>query len=100
MTATNAALEAKLSKLVGAMAAANASSSSTGGGGGGGFDPKRKEKLIASLDRYKKAWRERKRQATEVIDLLCEESGKKPKVMLEMIGVETDADAKVDIKDV
>jgi hypothetical protein len=102
VTAGNAALEAKLSKLAGAMAAAHAAAGGGGGGSGGGgvLDPKRKEKLIASLDRYKKAWRDRKRQATEVIDLLCEESGKRPKDMLALIGVETDADAKVDIKDI
>ena len=44
-------------------------------------------------------WATRKAAVQEVLDALSEGLGKKPAQCAEQLGIETDADAKVDIKD-
>ncbi|KNC46872.1 pairing protein 2 family protein [Thecamonas trahens ATCC 50062] len=45
-----------------------------------------------------KTWKKRKRIIKDCVDLLAENSGKKPAALLELMGVETDEEVGVDIK--
>ena len=43
-----------------------------------------------------RAWKKRKRMVKDCIDLICDQSGKKPKDMMEVMGIETDEEVGVD----
>jgi hypothetical protein len=55
--------------------------------------------LRASLERYKKAWRDRKASVMDIVGAISEASGKKVGALLEAMGVETDKEAGQDIAD-
>lgn len=80
--------EERLAQLTGAK-----SSSSTF------MDPKEKLKLRASIERYRKGWMNRKNMVMDVLNSIAEGTGKKLSVLVESVGIETDKDAGVDIKD-
>lgn len=54
-----------------------------------------KKKYVASV----KSWKRRKRTASDMLDVLSEGMNEKPKKLCEMIGVETDEEMNVTIKD-
>lgn len=43
-------------------------------------------------------WRKRKRMCNDIVDQVLENVNKKPKELMEEMGIETDADVGVDIK--
>ena len=63
------------------------------------IDPKEKIKLRASMERYRKSWSTRKNTVMDLLNSISEGTGKKLSVLCESIGIETDKDAGVDIKD-
>ena len=91
-----AALEARLAAIAAATAAG------AGGGGGGGpriLSASEKIALKASIDRYKSVWRMRKAAAVEVAGGILDAGGPSIKAFFAQCGVETDEDAKVNLKD-
>ena len=113
--AENAVLEARLAKIAGAQAVTQAKSLAAAGGGGAAAssssstsasasaDPaKKKAQLKATLERYAKAWRTRKRCAMDVLEACVENAGTKGgiKGLAAEWGLETDADAGADIKQI
>ena len=117
--AENAVLEARLAKIAGAQAVTQAKSLAAAGGGGAAAssssssssassasasaDPaKKKAQLKATLERYAKAWRTRKRCAMDVLEACVENAGTKGgiKGLAAQWGLETDADAGADIKQI
>ncbi|KAG7375785.1 PSMC3 interacting protein [Phytophthora pseudosyringae] len=57
--------------------------------------PGRKDALKRKFTKYRTAWVARKRIATDGINQIADGMEKKPKAVLEMVGVETDAEAGV-----
>ena len=48
---------------------------------------------------YRKLWKERRRNCRDLLGQMCEGMNKKEKVVCELAGVETDAEAGANIKD-
>lgn len=61
--------------------------------------PAQRSVALASLERYRKAWASRKAMVAEVVDAMAEGMEKRPRDVLEMLGVDTDESAGVSIKD-
>jgi hypothetical protein len=92
------ALDARLAGI----AAATAAGAGAGGGSGGGpriLSASEKIALKASIDRYKSVWRMRKAAAVEVAGGILDAGGPSVKAFFAQCGVETDEDAKVNLKD-
>ena len=51
------------------------------------------------MERYRKSWSTRKNTVMDLLNSISEGTGKKLSVLCESIGIETDKDAGVDIKD-
>ena len=81
-----AAGSAKLAKLDGAGVAALVT-------------PAQRSEARASLDRYRKVWAQRKRMVVDVIGSMADALEMKTRALYEEIGIETDEDAKLNIKD-
>lgn len=62
-------------------------------------DPKKKEKLEKALNSYVKVWKKRKRDAMDVVDQFADGAEKKPKQIIALLGLETDEELNVNIKD-
>jgi hypothetical protein len=95
--------EERLAKITGGAGAGAGAGAGSGSGSGSSssvsLDPKRKALLKASLERYRKAWSSRKNAVMDVVNAISESSGQKLQALCASIGIETDKDAKVDIKD-
>jgi hypothetical protein len=91
-----AALEARLKGIADAVAAAAAGSA----GAPRILSASEKAALRASIDRYKGVWRTRKAAAAEVAGGIADAGGPSIKAFFAACGVETDEDAKVNIKDI
>jgi uncharacterized protein YydD (DUF2326 family) len=59
--------------------------------------PEEKKTAQLELDKFKKIWISRKKSVKDIVDALAEGMDKKPKVIFEDYGMETDEDAGVDI---
>lgn len=92
-------LAEQLSALRASTAAAREKLARLTGAGTKLVTPAERSAAVATLDRYRKAWAERKRIVCDVVDSMSEGLGRKPKVLMADIGIETDEDAKVNIKD-
>ncbi len=81
-----AAGAAKLAKLTGASAAALVT-------------PAQRAAARATLERFRKAWVERKRMVVDLVGSMAEALDKKPAALCEDMGVETDEAAGVNVRD-
>lgn len=61
--------------------------------------PAERARVKASLERYRKAWSSRKAMVMDVVDAMADGLEKKPKKLMDDIGIETDEDCKVNIRD-
>jgi hypothetical protein len=61
--------------------------------------PQQHSAAVATFDRFKRAWVSRRRMVLDVVGSMAEAMEKKPAVVAAMLGLETDEDAKVAIKD-
>ena len=68
-------------------------------GAGALVTPAQRAKVKASLERYRGAWKVRKGMVEDLVNAMSEGLNKKPKELLATIGIETDADAGVSLKD-
>ena len=57
------------------------------------------KKLDKDEDFYYNCWRKRRRMCMDVIDTISESADKKVKTLCDEMGIETDKDAKVDLKE-
>jgi len=61
--------------------------------------PEQRAAAVATLDRFRRVWRERRAMVCAVVDSMAEGLEKKPRQLYEAIGIETDEEAKVNIAD-
>lgn len=63
-----------------------------------GISPQEKSKITKAYVEMVAGWRKRKRIAKDMVDALLETSSKKRKAFMDEMGLETDEQAKIDIK--
>lgn len=61
--------------------------------------PEERAAVKQSLERYRKLWAERKRMVMDVVDGMADGLEKRPREVCDMIGIETDENVGVNIKD-
>jgi len=54
--------------------------------------PQEREKIVQNYSKMRKEWKSRKRACTDGISTMCESMEKKPKELMEKMGIETDED--------
>ncbi len=89
LASTRAAVEASRAKLA----------RLTGPGAPALVTPEQRAAAVATLHRFRRAWAERKRMVCDVLDAMAEGLERKPRELADAIGIETDEDAKVSIRD-
>ena len=60
-------------------------------------DPAARSRRVQLFNRMRALWRDRRRACTEAAELLAEGAGKRTAVFLGELGLETDADAGVEL---
>lgn len=92
-------LEAELTSYRTSVAAGKAKLARITGAGARVVTPEERNKVKATLDRYRKLWVERKRMVVDVVESMAEGLDTKPKALYDVIGIETDEDAGVKLSD-
>eukprot|EP00035_Acanthoeca_spectabilis_P017793 m.375453 g.375453 ORF g.375453 m.375453 type:complete len:210 (+) comp16698_c1_seq2:64-693(+) len=64
----------------------------------GSLSPKKLKQIKDGHTKMVGLWRKRKRMCNDIVDQVLENANKKPKELMEEMGIETDADVGVDIK--
>jgi 26S proteasome regulatory subunit (ATPase 3-interacting protein) len=96
---TDAQLSDALESLAARVASQESSLMAIKGQNKEAVDPQAYSKLMASQEKYVKVWKKRKRLAMDFVADICEGMGEKPQTLVETMGLETDAEVGVDIKD-
>jgi 26S proteasome regulatory subunit (ATPase 3-interacting protein) len=60
--------------------------------------PETRALVKGALERYRKAWQQRKRMVMDMVDNMAEGLEKKPRDVCGLLGLETDEELKLDIK--
>lgn len=92
-------LSAQLAALRASTAAARDKLARLTGSGVKLVTPAERAAAFETLDRYRRAWAARKRMVCDVVDSMSEGMGAKPKAIMADLGIETDEDAGVSLKD-
>jgi len=95
---TTAEADAEIIKVQAEIAKKQESLAKLSGGGGKAVTKEDVDKAQAGFNKYHKEFVRRKRAAKDMVDQYCESSGKKPKQVMENMGIETDEEVGVDIK--
>eukprot|EP00939_MAST-03C_sp_MAST-3C-sp1_P000351 g351.t1 len=61
-------------------------------------DPAAKESILKNVEKYRKTWKARRTAAMDVVNQFAEGADKKPKEIINMVGLETDEEYNVSLK--